>query len=152
MAAVLLPLHFITAMEWRLPWATYAPVRGAEAYLARLREIEASLVDPAEPLITWGFHEIWHGVMHRQILNRVSATRPIVVWQRSFHTLFVNDAALRWMELTDADLDRHPQIDAEAGHFYETGRAVANARMNPYLLAPERFRAGLERKGVEANM
>ena len=31
MAAVLLPLHFITAMEWRLPWGTVAPTRGADA-------------------------------------------------------------------------------------------------------------------------
>jgi len=145
MAAVLLPLHFVTAMEWRLPWATYAPVKGEEAYIARLREIEASLEDPSEPLITWGYHELWHGPMHRRILNHVSATRPVMVWQRSFHAIYANDAALRWMDLSEADLERHPQIDAEAGHFYENGRAVANARMNPYLLAPERFRAGLER-------
>ncbi len=26
MAAVLLPMHFVTAMEWKLPWTTVAPV------------------------------------------------------------------------------------------------------------------------------
>lgn len=145
MAAVLLPLHFITAMEWRLPWATVSPTRGADAYLARLREIERSLVDPGEPLITWGYHEIWHGPMHREILNRVSAARPVVVWQRSFHALYANDAALRWMDLDEDTLERHPQIDAGAGHFFETGRAVANARMTPHLLDPMRFRDGLRR-------
>ena len=145
MAAVLLPLHFITAMQWRLPWETVAPTRGADAYLARLREIETSLTDVDEPLITWGYHEIWHGPMHREILNRISKTRPVIVWQRSFHALYANDAAVRWMELDRETLERHPQIDADAGHFFETGRAVANARMTPYLLDAQRFRHGLER-------
>ena len=145
MAAVLLPLHFITAMEWRLPWGTVPPTRGADAYLARLREIEGSLADPAEPLITWGYHEIWHGPVHRQALNRISATRPVVVWQRSFHALYANDAALRWMDLDEETLERHPQIDAGTGHFFETGLGVANTRMAPYLLDRERFRDGLRR-------
>ena len=145
MAAVLLPLHFITAMEWRLPWGTVPQTRGADAYLARLREIEGSLADPAEPLITWGYHEIWHGPMHRQALNRISATRPVVVWQRSFHALYANDAALRWMDLDEETLERHPQIDAGTGHFFETGLGVANTRMAPYLLDRERFRDGLRR-------
>ena len=145
MAAVLLPLHFITAMEWRLPWGAVAPTRGADAYLARLREIERSLADPAEPLITWGYHEIWHGPVHRQTLNQVSTTRPVVVWQRSFHALYANDAALRWMDLDEETLERHPQIDAASGHFFETGLGVANARMAPYLLEPRRFRDGLRR-------
>ena len=145
MAAVLLPLHFITAMEWRLPWGTVPPTRGADAYLGRLREIEGSLADPAEPLITWGYHEIWHGPVHRQALNRISATRPVVVWQRSFHALYANDAALRWMDLDEETLERHPQIDAGIGHFFETGLGVANTRMAPYLLDRERFRDGLRR-------
>ena len=145
MAAVLLPLHFITAMEWRLPWGIVAPTRGADAYLARLRGIERSLADPTEPLITWGYHEIWHGPMRRQTLNQVSTTRPVVVWQRSFHALYANDAALRWMDLDEETLERHPQIDAATGHFFETGLGVANARMAPYLLEPKRFRDGLRR-------
>ena len=83
--------------------------------------------------------------MHRQALNRISATRPVVVWQRSFHALYANDAALRWMDLDEETLERHPQIDAETGHFFETGLGVANARMAPYLLEPQRFRDGLRR-------
>ena len=42
-------------------------------------------------------------------------------------------------------MERHPQIDAGSGHFFETGLAVANARMAPYLLEPRRFRDGLRR-------
>ncbi|MCP5368991.1 MAG: amidohydrolase [Hyphomicrobiales bacterium] len=145
MAAILLPMHFITAMEWRLPWRTSAPVHGHNAFLARLSDIEANLKTPDEPLFSWGYHEIWHGPMGREVLDGISETRPIIVWQRSFHEIFVNGAALAWMGLQESDVADHPQVNFAAGRFYETGLSVALARFRPYLLEPERFRAGLER-------
>ena len=145
MAAVLLPMHFITALEWRLPWQTVAPVRGHNAFLDRLSELDAATADPEEPMFTWGQHPIWHGEMDRNALNGISQTRPIIVWHRGFHSLVVNDAALRWMGLAEADLERHPQVDAEKGKFFETGLALAYRSFNPFLLAPERFAEGLEK-------
>jgi len=145
MAAVLLPMHFVTAMEWRLPWQTFPSVRGHNAYLDRLKEIDTNIADPDEPLFTWGYHQIWHGKMGRAVLNGISATRPIIAWHRSFHELYVNDAALAWMGLDEAEAGRHPQVDIENGHFYESGQKLAVSRFNPYLLAPERFRGGLKR-------
>lgn len=144
LAAILLPCHFITAMEWKLPDRVAAPVRGHNAYLDRLKDIEASLEDPAEPLVTWGYHKIWHGTVERETLNGISASRPIVVWQRSFHEIIANDAAIDWMGLDRDALARHAQIDPNAGRFYETGLSIAFAGMNSYLFAPERFRHGLE--------
>lgn len=145
LGATLLPCHFITAMEWKLPDRTAAPVRGADAYMARLRDIEANLPTPDEPLITWGFHKIWHGVVNREVLNGVSDTRPIVVWQRSFHEVIANDAAIDWMGLDRDELDRHEQVDLITGRFFETGLAVAMQGMQPFLSNPQRFMAGLER-------
>lgn len=145
MAAVLLPMHFITAMQWRLPWQSVPATRGHNAYLNRLTEIEQSISAEDEPLFTWGHHPIWHGEVDRQTLNGISRTRPIVVWHRGFHTLVVNDAALSWMGLDEAQAQRHPQVDAAAGRFYETGLSLAFRSFNPYLLAPERFAGGLER-------
>ena len=110
MAAILLPMHFITAMEWRLPDRVVPPVRGHNAYFNRLKEIESSLSDPLEPLMTWGYHQIWHGRMNRASLNAISTERPIVVWQRSYHEIIANDAALMWMDLDAEVLARHPQI------------------------------------------
>lgn len=144
MAAMLLPCHFITAMEWRLPNRICPPIKGKDAYMARLREIEAGLPDPAEPLITWGYHKIWHGEVNRETLNAVSGERPIIVWQRSFHEIIANDAAIDWMKLDRADLERHPQIELSTGRFFETGLALATSAMNPYLSAPARFGTGLE--------
>ncbi|MDP6566163.1 MAG: amidohydrolase [Alphaproteobacteria bacterium] len=145
MAALLLPMHFVTAMEWRLPWQSVAPVRGHNAFLDRLKDLDQSIDDPAEPMFTWGHHPIWHGEVDRTTLNGISAERPIIVWHRGFHSLIVNDATLRWMGLDMAEAERHPQVDLAKGSFFETGLALAFRHFNPYTLAPERFVGGLER-------
>ncbi len=123
--AALLPMHFITAMDWQLPWQDVAEVRGQNAFIDRLTEIESAMGEPGEPLFTWGHHPLWHGEMDRERINAISPERPIVVWHRGFHSLVVNDAATRWMELSESDLERHPQIDAATGKFFETGLALA---------------------------
>ncbi|MGC1443371.1 MAG: amidohydrolase [Burkholderiaceae bacterium] len=145
MAAILLPMHFVTAMEWRLPWKTVAPVLGHDNFVARLKQIDRELQDPDEPLFSWGYQSIWHGKMSRQILDTVSSTRPVIAWQRSFHELFVNTAALKWMGLSEAEVADHPQVDYAMGRLFETGLSVALARFAPYLREPTRFRGGLER-------
>ena len=51
MAAILLNMHFITALEWRLPWQRVPAIKTPEAFRKRLRE----LIDPdegREPIIT----------------------------------------------------------------------------------------------------
>ncbi|WPZ32707.1 amidohydrolase [Thalassobaculum sp. OXR-137] len=144
LGAILMPCHFITAMEWVLPDRTCPAVTSHAAYLARLEEIEAGMADADEVLITWGFHRIWHGNVDREALNRVSGTRPIFVWQRSFHEIIANDAAIDWMGIDRADLERHPQIDLASGRFYETGLAVAMKAVNRIVLEPTRFAQGLE--------
>jgi predicted amidohydrolase YtcJ len=145
MAAILLPMAFITALDWKLPWADVAAVRGNNAFVDRLSEIERSLPDPTEPLFSWGHHPIWHGEVTRHMLNGISATRPIIVWHRGFHSLVVNDGAIRWMGLDEARAGAHPQVDLEKGSFFETGLSLAFRYLNSHLLDPERFAAGLER-------
>lgn len=144
MAAILLPCHFITAMEWRLPDRTSPPVVTHEGYLKRLSEIEAGIANPDEVLVTWGFHRVWHGNVDREALNGISETRPIFVWQRSFHEIVANDAAIAWLDVNKGELERHPQIDLETGRFFETGMLIASQAMNTVLLEPERFKYGLD--------
>jgi predicted amidohydrolase YtcJ len=145
MAAILLPMHFITAVKWELPWQTVHPVHGHDAFMARLREIDQEIDNPAEPMFSWGYQSIWHGEMNRELIDSVSMERPIIVWQRSFHELYVNSAALNWMGLTEEALADHPQVQAEAGRFFETGLSVALAAFRGYLLDEERFSDGLDR-------
>ena len=152
LAAVLLPCHFITALEWQLPDRIAPAVSGHNAYLDQLKAADEQLADPAEPLVTWGFHKIWHGEVARETLNGISKTRPIIVWQRSFHEIIANDAAIDWMGLDRNALAEHPQVDPETGRFFETGLSIAMASMRDYLYAPKRFRHGLEqaKKAIHA--
>lgn len=45
LAAVLLPTHFITALDWKRPDGTSTAVQGHNAYLDRLKQIEEGLAD-----------------------------------------------------------------------------------------------------------
>lgn len=144
MAAILLPMHFITAMEWRLPWQRVTPVVTPDAFDDRLRELDRML-PPDEPLFTWGYHGIWHGPMSRNRIDAISRIRPVIVWQRSFHEIYVNTAALDWMGVSRDDVGNHPHVDLDTGRFFEMGLSVAFRHFNPYLLDPARFRAGLQR-------
>lgn len=144
MAAMILPMSFITALPWQLPWENVPATTDPEGFDARLQERHAA--HPArEPLIIWGYHQLWHGPMSRERINAVSTERPIVVWHRSFHELYMNDAALTWLQIDAAAIGKRPQIDLGRGHFFENGLGFAIARLNPFLMHPDRYRLGLER-------
>ena len=143
MAAVLLPMEFATPYDWDLPGRKVVGVRGREAYLARLRELEAGLADPKAWLIAWGYHALFHGPLSQADLDAVSSTRPVIAWHRSFHELYANRAALAAMGITAEQAAAHPQVDFANGHFFETGLELAVGALAPLLLAPERFAKGL---------
>ena len=134
MAAVLLPMRFITATRWELPWETVQPVTTPEDFLWRLHELHSEHA-PDQPLFTWGYHQLWHGPMSRTLLNTVSVERPIVVWHRSFHELYMNDGAMDWLGITANEAEGKQQIDFGAGRFYENGLAYAIVKLNPYILS-----------------
>ena len=62
MAAVLLPMEFVTAMRWKLPWGTVEPTTTAADFDARMQALHAQKPD-GEPLFIWGYHQLWHGDM-----------------------------------------------------------------------------------------
>ena len=143
LAALLLPMVFITPEDWELPEGRVAGVDGRDAYLARLRAAEAAL-PPGAWLDTWGHHALFHGPITRADLDAVSTERPIVVWQRSFHETVLNSRALEATGLDAADFADHPHVDWANGHFFETGNAVAVRAMNQRLFTPERLTRGLD--------
>lgn len=143
LGALLLPGEFITAFPWKLPGRNCEAVVGHEDYLARLAELEAEMEDPDAPLFAWGHHKIWHGDINRTVLNGISTTRPVIAWQRSYHEIVVNDAALDWIGIPREEMERHPQIDVELGRFCESGLEVAGQAMKSFLAEPTRFEGGL---------
>ncbi len=143
MAAVILPMHFITAMPWSLPWGQVLPSLTPEAFDQRLLEVCTAQDD--DVLIIWGHHDLWHGPMTRARIEAVEARRPIVVWNRSFHELHMNSACMARLGITESQVADRQQIDFDAGRFYENGLAYAIQKLNHIILADERFELGLER-------
>ncbi len=75
---------------------TWPGVKSIEDVLQRLRDAEARLTSPDEPLAGWALDPIYFGTrrVSRQDLDKVSATRPIGVMHASGHILNVNSKAL----------------------------------------------------------
>ena len=144
MAAVLLPMEFITAMRWKLPWGDVEPVTDPAAFDARMQALHRS--KPAEePLFIWGYHQLWHGEMDKARIQQVSDQRPIIVWHRSFHELYMNDPAMSAAGIDPTQIKPNLQIDIDQGHFFEVGLGFAINRLNQWILAPEKYAEGLRR-------
>ncbi len=152
MGAVLLPTEFITPEDWDLPGGHVTGLRTQEAYRARLAETVAASEGPADKaFITWGYHQLWHGDLTRADLDAIERVRPVIVWQRSFHEIIANTAAMEMMGFArEEDLapflqipgvDPH-HINFTDGHFMETGLVAALAKLRPTILAPDHLGEG----------
>ncbi|UZJ40226.1 amidohydrolase [Prosthecochloris sp. SCSIO W1101] len=141
--------QFITPADWQLPWGDVKGVVGQQAYMERLKELEAGMDDPDEILFTWGYHEAFHGKINRATLDELSTTRPIIVWQRSVHEFFFNTKALEMLEQKEADWQGKGESSAMAdwkeGHVWEKGLYLVMEKLLPVIGSPEKFKLGLER-------
>ncbi len=147
--AVMLNMPFIAPDDWTLPSGDWPGVSGQGAYRARLRKLVAE--DPSDPLITWGHHELFHGPLDRAVLDEIAPDRPLFVWQRSFHEIFANTAALASIGLAEqrafdaavaaAKSDPH-HASFEKGIFSETALGIAIAKLRPVILSPEKLNKG----------
>jgi predicted amidohydrolase YtcJ len=143
LAASILPLNIVSAMQWVTPRGRSVPVRGHEAFLQHLRELDRSLQDPDEWLLVWGYHAPYHGGLSRAELDGISTTRPIMVWQRSVHEMYFNSAGLEELGLSAQDFAAHPQADWETGHIWEAAVLELGRPMLRILAGPLTYRKGL---------
>lgn len=144
MAAVLLPMQFITALEWRFPWETVPETRGEVAYRQALSDAHADRPE-GEVFFTWGYHSHWHGEMNLMLLDEIFGDRPAVVWQRSFHEVYLNSAMLRHVGIDTEKVRGRHQIDIDAGHFFENGLGYAINKLNPIIMSEAWIDLGLQR-------
>lgn len=142
LGATILGMEIVSAMEWETPRGRSRAVRGRDAFLGRLRELDAER-PPGEWLLVWGYHAPYHGELSRADLDDVSSERPILVWQRSVHEVFVNGRGLEEAGLARADFDAHAQADWENGHLWETGVFDVGRPLVRILTSPGRYREGL---------
>lgn len=143
LAGILMPTRFITPWAWDLPSQQVDGVQGRDNYLAQLKKIESEMEGPQETLITWGYHQYFHGQIGRPDINEISSIRPIIVWHRSFHEIYANDAALAMLGITAAEFGEHPAIDLAQGHFWETGLFAIFPKLQAIVLEPGRLSGGV---------
>ncbi len=148
LGAAALATEVIATEEWVLPGRTFEAANSHDEYLTRLRFAEQRLDDDGEWLFSWGYHSLWHGEMSREILDSISTTRPIGVWQRSCHEFYLNSAALDALGIDAASIagqgEGSGMINLDRGHFWESGfMTILIPKLTPVFLTPERLSFGL---------
>jgi len=142
--------EIIAIEDWVLPSGVVPAAKSPEDYRKRLAEANAKLKDaPGELLVTWGYHQVFHGPLTRADLDRISSSRPIIVWHRSAHEFIVNSTALKAYGIDAAFVASLPdsarnQSNLEEGHFWEGGMFAVMPKLLPAIATPERLRRGLE--------
>jgi len=141
LAAIVLPMNIVAAMEWPTPRGTSVAVRSHDAFIARLKELNRET--DSQWLMAWGYHALYHGKMSREILDEVSRIRPIMVWQRSVHEMYFNTKALEVLELTEEDFAGSEHADWENGHLWEAGLFSVGQPMLKRMASPAGYLRGL---------
>ena len=149
-SAVMLNIPFLAPDDWTLPSGSYPGARTMEAYRARLAQMLAA--STAQPFICWGYHELFHGPLGRADLDRIAPDRPVIIWQRSFHDVILNSAAMRdWgfanREAFDAAVNAARadpnHVDFDRGLLSETGLLIALSKLRPAILSPDKIVKGM---------
>ena len=143
-AAILLSGDIVAPHDWDVPSGLKKGVEGHDKYLARIKSSLEKYGKKDSVLFIWGYHQLWHGDLSRDILNKVSPDKPVAIIHRSFHEVFLNDAAINLMKVKEEDYKKNPQVEWEKGHFFEGGWLALVPRIAPWLLNPERYKKGLE--------
>ena len=110
----------IGGMSLTRPLLTYLPtpnpygpafpgVRSPDEALAKLRGYVAQARAPDATVLAWGYDVVAMGGRHldKTVLDQVSATQPILVWDASEHFVYANSAALKKYRVTAEDTKRN---------------------------------------------
>lgn len=150
LSALTLTTEVISIEDWVLPDGTATAVRTHKGYIKRLREAEARLQDPKKPLVSWGYHDDFHGKLTRVDLDKISNTRPIMIWHRSAHEFLLNTPALKAVGVDAETIAAQPQaiknqVNLVEGRFWEQGFFdFLLAKLTPIIASPEQLKSGLQ--------
>lgn len=149
LAALVFDAEIISFEDWALPDGLRPGVRGHDEYLKRLAEAQTRLGDGKAVMVTWGYHEGFHGPLTRDDLDAISNKRPIIVWHRSGRMFILNSPAIERYGISEDFLARLPasaqsDSDRPAGCFRGQGALAILERISPALAEPQALRKGLE--------
>lgn len=71
LAAMMLRNEIIAPYDWKLPSGVKPGVSGEANYRARITESIKSNALPDEIYFIWGYHQLWHGELSRDLLNEI---------------------------------------------------------------------------------
>ena len=142
-AAIMLPNEIVAPYDWVLPDETKKGVQGHDQYIERITESIKNNAQSDQVYFIWGYHQLWHGELSREMLNEIAPKQAVAVIHRSFHEIYLNDAAIAALGIEKKDFSDNYQVDWDAGHFYEGGWLALVPKMAPILLDKNRYLAGL---------
>ena len=142
-AAVLLSGDIVAPHDWNVPEEVKKGVEGHDEYIERLKASIAKKGKKGEVLFIWGYHQLWHGDLNRQMLNEIAPDVPVAVLHRSFHEVFINDRAIELFGIKEEDFKGNPQVEWDRGHFFEGGWMAMAPKIAPYMLNPVKYKKGL---------
>ena len=96
----------------------------------------------------WGYHQLWHGELTREMLKELAGEQPVGIIHRSFHEIFLNDAAIALLGIQEGDFYGNPQVNWSKGHFFEGGWLALVPKMAPLLLEPTSYLQGLTQMSI----
>jgi predicted amidohydrolase YtcJ len=143
LAAIMLQNEIIAPYDWKLPSGTKKGVQGKEAYRQRITESIKNNAKGDKLYFIWGYHQLWHGELNREFLNDIAGDKPVGIIHRSFHEIFLNDAAIAKLGIKESDFEGNPQVNWAKGHFFEGGWLALVPKMAPILLEPTSYLQGL---------
>ncbi|MCX5951922.1 MAG: hypothetical protein NTZ40_00115 [Cyanobacteria bacterium] len=149
LAGLTMTSEIIAIENWELPQGTAQAARSPSQYMQRLKEANERQKDQHGPLLTWGYHQNFHGPLRKADLDAISSTRPIIVWHRSAHEFYLNSAAERKYRITRKWFDQlgdseRKQSDFDNAHYWEQGAYAVLRKILPAIASPERIQAGLK--------
>lgn len=143
-AAIMLPNDTIAPHDWNKPGGISKAAKTPEEYMKRLKiAIDNHPAKEGKIQFIWGYHQLWHGELSRDILNKLAPNKPVGVIHRSFHEIFLNDKAIELFKIKEEDYKGNPQVDWKKGHFFEGGWLALVPKIGPYLLDPDTYKEGL---------
>ena len=109
LAALAMGMVVISIEDWETMDGFSPAVRNEESYWSRLRDAVQRHDPESGPFVTWGFHHYFHGKMSRKALNELAPDFPALVWHRSQHEFYLNDAALQQAGIDHSLIESFPE-------------------------------------------
>ena len=102
MGGLMLSLPLLSFFDQPSPYGySFKGLKTKSEALERLEEYNKSLTEPEKAFVAWGYDKVALGEpLTAKDLDRISITRPILVWDSSEHVMYANSAQLQKAAIT----------------------------------------------------